>query len=262
MEVLTFYLIVGILAGTLAGLLGIGGGIIIVPALAWIFQSKGFPETIIMHLAVGTSLATIVVTAISSVRAHHSHGAIRWEVLRRLIPGLVFGVLLGAMVADTLSTDSLRIFFSVFVMVVGSQMMFGASPAPHRNLPRSLGMIAVSTVIGGVATLVGIGGGNLVVPFLVWCNVPIRNAVGTAAAAGLPIALVGATSYILTGFNAHGLPRWSTGYVYWPAFAGIVGMSMVCAPVGARLAHTLPTAVLKRSFGVFLGLVGIKMLLG
>ena len=259
---LLLYLTLGAFAGVMAGLLGVGGGLIIVPVLAWIFHGQQINEAMIMHLAIGTSLATIVVTSISSVRAHHRRGAILWPVVWQLTPGIVIGAWLGAAVADALPSAALQKIFAAFVLAVAAQMAFGAKPAPHRGLPGMTGMLATGGVIGGVSAIVGIGGGSLTVPFLIGCNAAMRQAVATSAACGLPIALAGSIGFIVTGLNAAGLPAWSLGYVYGPALVGIAAASMLSAPLGAKLAHTLPTEILKRVFAVFLTLVGIKMLLG
>ncbi len=259
---LLFYLMLGAFAGIMAGLLGVGGGLIIVPALAWIFRGQHMSEAIIMHLAIGTSLATIVVTSISSVRAHHRWGAVLWPTFWRLTPGIVVGAWLGAAVADALSSFVLQKIFALFVLAMAGQMGFGAKPAPHRDLPGTSGMLATGGVIGTVSAIVGIGGGSLTVPFLTWCNISIHQAVATSAACGLPIALAGALGFIVTGLNAPGLPNWSLGYIYGPAWVGIALVSMLSAPLGAKLAHTLPTGTLKKVFAVFLALIGFKMLLG
>ncbi|MEI2644991.1 MAG: sulfite exporter TauE/SafE family protein [Candidatus Competibacter sp.] len=259
---LLFYLLLGAFAGVMAGLLGVGGGLIIVPALAWIFQHQQIAETALMHLAIGTSLATIIVTSISSVRAHHQRGAVLWATVWRLTPGIIIGAWLGAAVADALSSFALQKVFAVFVLLMSVQMAFGAKPAPHRDLPETTGMLAAGGVIGVVSAIVGIGGGSLTVPFLSWCNVPIRQAVATSAACGLPIALAGALGFVVTGLNAPDLPAWSLGYVYGPALLGVAVTSMLFAPLGAKLAHTLPTEMLKKIFAVFLAVVGVKMLLG
>jgi hypothetical protein len=262
METVAIYLLLGAFAGTVAGLLGIGGGIIIVPALASLFTHAGFSPAVIMHLAVGTSLATITLTSLSSVYAHFRHGAVRFEILQGLAPGLVAGALGGALLVDTLASESLRIFFGLFVILVGIHLVLGILPSPHRQLPGRKGLFLAGTIFGGLSTLLGIGGGNLIVPFLVFCNVPVRNAVASAAAGGLPIATVGATGLLIAGLHHPELPAWTSGYIYWPAFVGIVSMSVLFAPLGAYLAHRLPTALLRRGFGLFLGLVGIRMLTG
>jgi len=261
-ESLPFYLALGAFAGVLAGLLGVGGGVVIVPALAWIFHLQGIADSVSMHMAIGTSLATIVMTSISSVAAHHSHGAVLWPVFWRLTPGIVIGALAGAAVADALNSTTLRTVFAIFLLLVSAQMGFGFKPTPHRSLPGAPALAAVGSGIGTVSAIVGIGGGSLTVPFLNWCNVAIREAVATSAACGLPIAVAGATGFVITGWNAPALPAWSAGYVYAPALLGIAVASVACAPLGAKLAHTVPTAALKKFFAVFLVIVGTRMLLG
>ena len=261
LSTLLFYLTLGLFAGVMAGLLGVGGGLIIVPTLAWIFHHQQVDDAIVMHLAIGTSLATIVVTSISSVRAHHRRGAVLWPIFWRLTPGIVVGAWLGAAIADALPSAVLSKVFAVFVLTVAAQMGFGAKPAPHRELPGTTGMLTAGGVIGAVSAIVGIGGGSLTVPFLTWCNIAIRQAVATSSACGLPIALAGALGFVVTGLNATGRPDWSLGYVYGPALVGITLTSMLSAPLGAKLAHTLPTEMLKKVFAAFLTLVGVKMLL-
>jgi len=233
------YLCLGAVAGTLAGLLGVGGGLIIVPVLALVFREAGMDPELIMHLAIGTSLATIVLTSLSSVRAHHRRGAVLWPLVWRLSPGIVLGALLGAVLADAMHGLWLSRFFGVFELFVAVQMAMGLRPAPHRGLPGAAGMFGAGGLIGTVSAIVGIGGGTLTVPFLSWCNVEMRKAVATSSACGLPIALAGALGFVLTGLDARGLPAWSSGYVYWPAFLGIVVASVAFAPMGAALAHRL-----------------------
>ncbi len=255
------YLALGAFAGTLAGLLGVGGGLVIVPVLAWSFALSGIDHGVIMHLAVGTSLATIVFTSLSSVRAHHKRGAVQWVAFRRLMPGIVLGAWLGAVVAQLLPTSALRSVFGVFELAVAVQMGFALLPEGHRELPARFGMMLAGAVIGGVSAIIGIGGGTLTVPFLAWCNVPMRQAVATSAATGLPIAVAGAIGFVATGWSATALPQGAVGYLYLPALAGIVATSVLFAPLGARLAHTLPTAILKRFFALLLALLGVRMLL-
>ena len=262
MDAVIIYLLLGAFAGLVAGLLGVGGGLIIVPVLVFIFTDQGLAEHLIVHLAVGTSLATIVFTSISSVRAHHQHGAVLWPVFWQLTPGIVVGAWLGAAFADVLASDQLRRFFGVFELLVAIQMTFNVKPRPHRQLPGRPGMLGAGGVIGAISAIVGIGGGTMTVPFLVWCNVVMRKAVATSSACGLPIAIAGATGFIVTGWNAIDLPAYSSGYVYWPAFLGIVIASILTAPIGARLAHRLPAAQLKRIFAILLYILGLRMLLG
>jgi uncharacterized membrane protein YfcA len=263
MDILALYIVTGAFVGLIAGLFGVGGGLIIVPVLVFIFTSSTahFAPAIVMPLAIGTSLATIMVTSISSVRAHHLHGAVLWPVVGRLTPGIVVGALAAAAIVDYLPGDSLRVIFGVFELLVAALMGFGVSAAPHRQLPGWGGTSLAGGVIGAVSGVVGIGGGTLTVPFLVWCNVGMRQAVASSAACGLPIALAGTLGFMIAGWSeTRSLPG-STGYVYWPAFAGIALASVLCAPVGAKLAHNLPTATLKRVFALFLAFLGLRMLL-
>lgn len=261
MDTLLIYLAVGAFAGTLAGLFGVGGGLVIVPALVFVFKSQGISETVLMHLAIGTSLATIVLTAIASLYAHHRRGAVRWDAVRRLSPGIVVGALLGAAVADALPTPVLRVFFALFELTVAGLLWWNRQPAAQRGLPGTLGMNMAGGAIGALSSIVGIGGGTLTVPFLAWCHVPLRAAVATSSACGLPIALAGSLGFVVMGWNAAPLPALTSGYLYWPAFAGIGLASVLCAPFGARLAHTLPVASLRKFFALFLAMLGVRMLL-
>jgi uncharacterized membrane protein YfcA len=261
-EFLLVYLGVGAGAGVIAGLFGVGGGLIIVPALVLVFQHQGVDDTLLVHLAVGTSLATIVLTSIASVRAHDRRGAVRWDILRRLAPGIVIGALLGAAIAHAMPTRLLRSVFGVFELGVALLLWWNRQPAAHRRLPGTAGLALSGGAVGTISAILGIGGGTLTVPFLTWCNVPLRAAVGTSAAAGLPIALAGALGFAITGWSETGLPPGASGYLYWPAFGGIVVASMVCAPLGARLAHALPVAALRRLFALFLAALGARMLFG
>ena len=254
------YLALGGVAGVLAGLLGVGGGLVIVPALLWVFRADGFAESVVVHLAVGTSLATIIATSLSSIRAHHRRGAVLWPVVRRLAPGIVVGAVLGAAIADRLATAWLQRVVGAFALTVAAQMLLGARAEAHRGLPGPLGMGAAGSVIGAVSGLVGIGGGSLTVPFLSWCSVDIRRAVATSAACGFPIAVAGAAGFAAVGWGESALPPGSTGFLYWPAFAGVAAASVLTAPLGARLAHSLPVVALKRVFATVLALVGLKLL--
>lgn len=252
----------GSLAGVLAGLLGIGGGIIIVPVLALVFESQGVPADVLMHVAIGTSLATIVATSISSIRAHHKRAAIHLDVFRSIAPGIVVGGFLGAVLADMIHGEQLRLIFSIFMLLVATQMIIARMPDPHRRLPGKTGLSIAGAIIGTISSLMGVGGGSMSVPYLTWCNVQVRNAVATSAAIGLPIAIAGTTGFIVSGWQVADRPDWSVGYVNLPAFMGIVVASTLFAPVGASLAHRIPPKLLKRIFGGFLCVLGIRMLLG
>lgn len=255
------YLATGAFAGVLAGLLGVGGGLIIVPILALGFASQGVAAEVQMHLAVGTSLATIIFTSLSSVYAHHRRGAVEWGAFSRLAPGIVVGALAGALVTRWLPTLSLRYLFGVFELLVALQMALNLKPAAHRSLPGAWGMSGAGGVIGGLSAMVGVGGGTLTVPFLLWCNVPIQRAIATSAACGLPIAAAGASGFVISGWGVEQLPAWSSGYLYWPALIGVATASVVCAPLGASLAHSLPTAILKRMFSLLLLGLALRMLI-
>lgn len=261
LPVFLIYLALGAVAGIFAGLMGIGGGLVIVPMLVFCFTGLGFSHEHIMHIALGTSLASIIFTSISSFMAHHRRGAVRWDIVRAIAPGIVTGTLLGAYIAAMLSTVMLKVCFGMFLYYVAIQMLLDRKPKASRQIPGFAGMFATGNVIGIVSSLLGIGGGTLSVPFLVWCNIAVHHAIGTAAAIGLPIALAGSAGYILTGLDVSGLPPYSLGYIYFPALIGIVSASMLTAPLGARLAHWLPVAKLKRIFAVLLLIVGTKMLI-
>jgi len=255
------YLALGLFVGFVAGLLGIGGGTVMVPILTMMFAAQGFAGEHVLHLALGTSMATIIFTAMSSLRTHHQHGAVIWPVVRNITPGILLGTALGTVVASWISTRALAIFFTVFVSLIAVQMLLNAKPAPSRALPGALGTAGVGVGIGLVSALVAIGGGALTVPFLSWCNVRIQTAIGTSAAVGLPIALGGTVGYVFNGLAASGLPAYSLGFVYLPAVLFVMLASVSTAPLGARLAHRLPVATLKRIFAAVLIALSLKMLM-
>lgn len=260
MEFWLLYLATGVFAGFLAGLLGVGGGLVIVPVLVFIFAAQHFPPEQIMHLALGTSLASIMFTSISSLRTHHAHGAVSWIVVRSIAPGIIAGTLAGTMLAAQLSTVFLKVFFVVFLYYVATQMMLNIKPKPSRELPGAVGMFGAGGVIGAVSSLVGIGGGTLSVPFMTWCNIKLHQAIGTSAAIGFPIAVAGAVGYTANGWGHDALPTYSLGFVYLPALMGLVVASVLTAPFGARLAHRLPVAKLKKFFALLLFVLGTRML--
>lgn len=256
------YVVLGAVAGFFAGLLGVGGGAIMVPVLALMFAAQGFPETHLMHLALGTSMAAIIFTSISSLRAHHGHGAVRWPIVRIIAPGILVGTFAGAQLASIVPTRPLAIFFTVFMSYVAFQMLANIKPKPSRQLPGTFGMFVVGSGIGVVSALVAIGGGSLSVPFMTWCNVKMHEAIGTSAAIGFPIAVAGTLGYLVGGWGAGGLPAWSFGYVYLPALAACVVTSMLTAPLGAKAAHSLPVATLKKIFAGVILLLLAKMVHG
>lgn len=262
MNELLLLLGMGAIAGTLAGLLGIGGGIIIVPVLALVFAAQGIHEDVLMHVSIGTSLATIVITSLSSIRAHQKHRAIHWDVFRRITPGIIVGGLLGALIAKLIPGEELRLIFGIFMLLVAAQMMLGNTAKPHRQLPQTPGMLVAGTAIGTMSSLMGVGGGSMSVPFLTWCNMAIRHAVATSAAIGLPIAVAGVLGYIITGWGVAHRPVGSLGFVNLPAFFSIVVASTLFAPVGAWITHRISPKRLKQIFGIFLLILSIKILFG
>ena len=254
------YPLLGIFGGFVAGLFGVGGGLTLVPFMFMIFTAQHFPPEHVMHLSLGTSMATIVFTSLSSMRAHHAHGAVRWDIVRHLAPGLVLGTFSGSLVAGQVPTGPMTAIFVVIVYYAALQMMLDFKPKAHRQLPGPVGLFAAGGSIGVVSSLVAAGGGFLSIPFMLFCNVAIHAAVGTSSALGFPIAVAGAIGYIVAGWSDTGLPAYSLGYIYLPAFVGIVTMSVLVAPFGAKLAHRLPVKKLKRAFGAFLALLASKML--
>lgn len=261
-EWLAAYLALGAFVGFFAGLLGVGGGAIMVPMLTTLFAAQGFPREHMVHLALGTSMAGIVITSISSLRAHHAHGAVRWDIVRGIAPGVLAGTFAGTFVASRAPTQPLAIFFACFTAYVAVQMILNVKPKPSRQLPGPWGMFGVGGAIGGISALVAIGGGSLSVPFMTWCNVKMHNAIGTSAALGLPIALAGTVGYLISGYGATALPGGSLGFIYLPALAATVVTSMLVAPIGAKVAHSLPVATIKKVFAGVLVLLLAKMLHG
>ena len=254
------YLAIGVAVGFLAGLLGIGGGMVMVPMLVFVFTAKGFPAQHMMHLALATALATIAFTSLSSVRAHHRHGGVDWAVARAMAPGIVAGSLVAALVAGLVPTRPLAVFFTGFMFYAAAQMLVELKPKASRELPGAAGLLGAGAAIGAVSSFLAAGGAFLSIPFLAWCNVPLRRAIGTAAANGFPIAVAGTIGYVAQGLRAKGLPEWSFGYVYLPALALIVAASMPMAPLGARLAHRLPVKQLRVVFALMLFALGLRML--
>lgn len=241
------------MTGFMAGLLGIGGGMVLVPFLTFLLTAWGFPLEHVVHMAIATSMATILFTSISSVRAHHKRGAVRWPLVFQFTPGIVVGGLLaGGAVFALFKTSWLALFFGVFVSFSAWQMLKDKKPKPSRQMPGPVGTAAAGSGIGFISGMVGAGGGFVSVPFMTWCNVPMHNAVATSAALGFPIALANTTGYVLSGLNVEGLPAWSLGYVYIPALLSAACTSVLFAPLGAAAAHKLPVKTLKRIFAYML----------
>ncbi|MBI1174454.1 MAG: TSUP family transporter [Sideroxydans sp.] len=261
MEWALAYLLLGAITGFLAGLFGVGGGLVLVPMLLLLFDAQHFPATHLMHMALGTSMATILFTSIASARKHHQHGAVNWQVVRGITPGILLGAALGALSAAAISPLGLGIFFALFVYFAAAQILLDVRPKPSRQLPGIAGMSAVGTFTGWISSLVSIGGGTVVVPFLVWCNLSLRNAIGTSAAVGFPVAVGGSIGYIVTGMSTHSLPSPNLGFVYLPALLWVALASLVTAPLGAKAAHRMKVGLLRKLFAVLLLILATKLLL-
>lgn len=240
-------------------MLGIGGGVVIVPLLVFLFDAQHLPPDRVLHLAIGTSLASIVFTNLSSVRAHHAHKAVRWDIVRASLPGVVIGTLLGTLLAQVLSTRYLSVIFTVFVLFSSVQLLLDRRPQATAHLPGPLGISIAAFGIGVLCSLVGVAGGILIVPLLAMCNVSMRNCIGTSAAIGWPISVAGALGYVATGFRETGLPPLSLGYIYIPALSGLVLGTFVTVPLGARVAHSIPVNRLRQIFAILLSVLAIKM---
>jgi uncharacterized membrane protein YfcA len=253
-------LVLGCFTGFLAGLLGIGGGMLLVPFMTLLLTLKGVSAEHVVKVAIATSLATICFTSVASVRAHHARGAVRWDVVRLLAPGIILGSLLGAQLAKTMSSHVLALFFAVFVGFSATQMLLDIKPKPTRQLPSGAGMLGAGGVVGTLSALVGAGGGFISVPFMVWCNVSMHNAVATSAALGFPIALAGTAGYVMAGWSAQGMPDGAVGFIYLPALLVVSLASVTTAPLGARAAHRMNVKQLKRAFAALLYLLAGYML--
>lgn len=251
----------GVAAGFIAGLLGVGGGIVIVPVLFLAFTALGITEEVRMHVAVGTSLSTIVFTSFASFRAHSRKGAVDFELLRSWAPGIFAGVVIGTLLASVFSGTTLTGIFGTIALIVAAYMAFSKPDwRVFSGLPTGILKYIVTAVIGAVSALMGIGGGTLSVPTLTLCGYPIHRAVGTAAAIGFAIGVPGTVGFILAGWGKEGLPPLSLGYVNLLGLLLILPTSMLMAPVGARAAHALPVRGLKIAFAIFLALTAARML--
>ena len=253
--------LLGICTGFLAGLLGIGGGMLMVPFITFILNAKGYPGEYTVKMAVATSLATICFTSLSSVRAHQRRGAVLWPVVRLLAPGILAGSLVGAQVAVAMPAKVLSVLFALFVSFSATQMFLNRKPKPSRTLPGPLGTFGMGAVIGMLSSLVGAGGAFISVPFMTWCNVKIHDAVGTSAALGFPIALAGTVGYIWAGQGLPQMPPGSLGYLYLPGLIVISLASTTMAPLGARTAHRMDIRPLQRVFAFVLYVLAAYFLL-
>lgn len=259
---LVLFVILGSFAGVLAGLLGVGGGLVIVPMINYAFAFQGLTGEHTHHMALGTSLATIMFTSVSSFMTHHRNKAVIWQIVKYITPGILIGTFLGGKVAAHLPTNLLKGFFVVFLLYVGTQMLLNIKPKASREVPGLAGNSIAGGVIGLVSSFVGIGGGTLSVPYMTWCNIPMHKAIGTSAAIGFPIAVAGALSYAVNGVGVAGLPGPHVGFIYIPALLGIAAASVFTAPLGAKLAHKLPVSKLKKFFACLLYVMAAQMAYG
>jgi uncharacterized membrane protein YfcA len=254
------YALAGAFVGFLAGLLGIGGGMTLVPILAAMFLAQGMTPEHNVHLALGTCMASIMFTSGSSVREHHRLGAVDWAIAKRMCPGMIAGTLASTSAAGFLPQRALAITFAFIVYAGAVQILLGRKPTATRTLPNPAPLFAVGAVIGAISGLVSAGGSFLSMPFLMLCGVPVRTAIATAAAMGIPIGMIGTIGYIGTGWNVPNLPSWSLGFVHVAALLPLVATSMFTAPYGARAAHRMPVATLRKIFACSLFLLATKMI--
>lgn len=254
------FLALGLAAGLLAGMLGIGGGVVVVPVLIWLFHRDGLSEQIIPHLAIGTSLAAIVFTSLSAIRAQHKRRAIDWRIVSLLAPATLLGGFVSGYLAGFIPAEVLKTTFAAFLFLVGVQFILDWKPAAHWRLPGRGGLWGAGLGIGSLSALLGIGGGNITVPFLHACNLDIKRAIAISTALGFPIALFGAAGFVLSGWGNPALPAGTVGYVSLPALGAISATAILVAPLGVRLAHDLPVKKLKRVFGLLVLAISTTML--
>lgn len=254
------YLAVGAMAGTLAGLFGIGGGMVIVPVLIFAFVGQGVSETILTHMAVATSLTTIVFTSLSSIREHYVQGAVDISIVSAMTVGIIIGTALGVYFIVDVPGPILENIIGVFALLLSAKMLSGWEPPGSGKRPSKPALSVAGAFVGFGSAWFGIGGGTFTVPYLTWMRFSMRHAVATSAACGLPIAITAAISNVVAGWHHPDLPAWSTGFVYWPAVIGIAIASVPFARIGARLAHRLNGVLLKKLFAVLLFVVGVRFL--
>lgn len=253
------FALTGLFAGFMAGYLGIGGGVVLVPVMSWIFSRDPSTADIAVQMAVATSLATMLFSSLSSVIAHQRKGAILWPIVMRLLPGLLLGALVGALIADSVSSDMLGRVFGIFLLTIGIQMLRGGRKQADSHLPGALAIAAVGAGIGSISSLFGVGGGSMTVPWLTWHGQQICNAVATAAACGYPIAMAGTLAFVVLGGDSPGVS--TLGYINLQALAGIAVFSVIGAPLGVAAIHKSKPQVAKRVFAIFLLFGAARMLL-
>lgn len=260
LDVILALLAGGSAAGFLAGLFGVGGGTIIVPVVLWVLHLQyGGGHPYAQHLAIGTSFAVMVFTALSSMFAHHKKRSIDWQTVFRMTPGMIGGVWIGAASAKYISTYSLQVFFIVFLTIIALRTLMNSKTVASRHLPDTAGLTATGILFGTASSWVGIGGGSLSVPFLLYCNVPAHRAIGTSSGLAWPISVAGAVGYLISGWNIPDLPEGSLGFLYLPAVLVLSIATIIFAPLGVKLAYRLPADKLKKVFGIMLLLIALRM---
>ncbi|MBB1269826.1 sulfite exporter TauE/SafE family protein [Shewanella sp. SR44-3] len=260
LSVFAICLALGAVVGFLAGLLGIGGGLIIVPALLYLLPWVGIDSLQLTHVAIATSLASIILTSMSAASAHHKRANIPWPIFKTIMPGIIFGALMAGFISEQISSAALQQAFAIFVILMALQMAYPFKPKAGRDLPNGWVLFGLSVVIALLAGMMGIGGGVLMVPMLSYFGLSMRQGVGLSSATGFLIALSGSLGYVVAGFDGTDLPDYSLGYIYLPALLGIVMTSMLIAPLGVKAASVWPTPVLKKLFALLLVLVGFKLI--
>jgi uncharacterized protein len=258
---LPWYLALGSGVGLAAGLLGIGGGLLLVPAMLYALGAQGLAPEDTMRVALGTSMATVVFTSAASVRAHHARGAVDWSIVQRMLPGILLGAVVGCVVSSHVPGRALVLVFALYLVYAGTQMLVSWQPAAAARLPGRAGLAVAGSVICASSSLLAVGGATLTIPFLARCNVPFRRAIGTAAAVAIPLAVASTVGYVIAGWASTRVPAASAGYVYLPAVASIAVASVALAPVGAWLSHRLPVALLRRVFALLLYAIAVKLFL-
>ncbi|MBL4772199.1 MAG: sulfite exporter TauE/SafE family protein [Alcanivoracaceae bacterium] len=253
------FLLVGSVVGIMAGLLGIGGGGIMVPVLTTIFLYNGIPVEKVVQLALGTSMASIIMTSISSLRSHHARHGVIWKIVKKMSKGIIIGTFLATYIVAQANSFTLALFFSIFMAYVSIQMIINKKPKPERQLRGNVGLFIAGSGIGAISAMVSIGGGSLTVPYLTWHNIEIKKAIGTSAAIGLPISIAGTLGYLINGWTSSITDNYTFGFIYLPAVIFISLASVLTAPYGVKLVHKLPVSVIKKIFAVLLIILSIKM---
>ena len=260
-QLILIFLTLGATVGFMAGLFGVGGGGIMVPVLTLVFGTYGIGNENFVHLALGTSMASIVVTSFSSLRSHHLHSAVIWSVVQKMTPGILLGTFLATFLVSFLSPKFLALFFAGFMFIVAVQMILNLKPKKHANEAGLLQLFLAGNFIGAISAIVSIGGGTMTVPYLMWNNVNIKKAIGTAAAIGFPISIAGTIGYIVNGWQKTSNDSYTFGFVYLPAVVLISLVSFFTAPIGAKVVHKLPISTLKKVFALLLVALSLKMLI-